>query len=268
MENNNKYALILGCSGGFGRATALELAGLGYNIFGVHLDFGSNKKNAEELHEQIKKMGVKVMFFNLNAADEKNRDDVIEKIKNALADEPDSYINVLIHSLAFGSIGPLIAPVEADQLQKKNLEMTLHVMAHSLLYWSQDLIHNKLIREGSKIITLTSAGSSRAMKNYGAVSVAKAALESYVRQLAVELAPYKITVNALSPGVTNTQAVKHIPGYESMLEASKRINPNQRNTLPEDVSKAISLFINDKSYWITGQIIAVDGGESIVNSFE
>ena len=266
--NNNKYVLILGCSGGFGRATALELASAGYNIFGVHLDFGSNKKNAEELLEQIKNMGVDATFFNLNAADENNRKTVIDSIKSKLENKPGTFINVLIHSLAFGSIGPLISPNAQEQLQQKNLEMTLHVMAHSLLYWSQDLIHNGLIHNGSRILALTSAGSSRAMKNYGAVSVAKAALEAYVRQLSVELAPYKITVNALSPGVTNTQAIKHIPGFESMLNASKKVNPNQRNTMPEDVAKAISMIIDDKSYWITGQIIAVDGGESIVNSFE
>jgi enoyl-[acyl-carrier-protein] reductase (NADH) len=103
------------------------------------------------------------------------------------------------------------------------------------------------------------------MMNYGGISVAKCALEAYVRQLAVELAPYKITVNALMPGTTDTPAGNVIPGFMQMLHFAKQINPYHRNTTPADVANVIALLSDEKSYWITGQIIGVDGGEDIVH---
>jgi len=260
-----KNAIILGSSSGFGRATALELADEGYNIFGIHLDFGKNKIKAEETYEMIKAKGVKVKFYNVNAADDINRKEMITDIKDELSEREHPYIDVLIHSLAFGALGPLIDVDEGKQLTRKKMDMTLNVMANSLLYWTQDLLHEKLFADNSRIFALTSAGAGGVMQNYGAVSVAKSALEAYVRQLAVELAPYNITVNALMPGTTNTPAGNVIPGFEQMLHFSKQINPYNRNTEPVDIAKVIGLLSEERSYWITGQIIGVDGGEDIVH---
>src|SRR5205807_964922 len=89
------------------------------------------------------------------------------------------------------------------------------VMAHSLVYWVQDLVHRGLMRKGGKIFAMTSAGGTRVLPNYGAVSAAKAALESHVRQLAMELAPRGIAVNAIRAGVTDTPALRKIPGHET-----------------------------------------------------
>ena len=149
---------------------------------------------------------------------------------------------------------------EGKQLTRKKMDMTLNVMANSLLYWTQDILHEKLFAENSRIFALTSAGAGGVMQNYGAVSVAKSALEAYVRQLAVELAPYKITVNALMPGTTNTPAGNVIPGFDQMLHFSKQINPYNRNTEPIDIAKVIELLSEERSYWITGQIIHSRGG--------
>jgi len=259
-----KNAIILGSSSGFGRATALELASNGFNIFGIHLDFGKNKEKAAEIVEQIKAKGVKVKFYNANAADDMNRKDMIEDIKKELTDYENPKINVLVHSLAFGALGPLIHEDPSKQLTRKKMDMTLNVMANSLLYWTQDIFHENLFAENSRIFALTSAGSSGVMMNYGGISVAKCALEAYVRQLAVELAKYKITVNALMPGTTNTPAGQVIPGFQQMLRFAKQINPNKRNTMPEDVARTIVLLSRENSYWITGQTIGVDGGEDIV----
>ncbi|MGA2298806.1 MAG: SDR family oxidoreductase [FCB group bacterium] len=267
MNLKNLNAVILGSSSGFGRASAMELARMGYNIYGIHLDTGANKKEADRIVEELRCFGVRVRFFNQNAADESKRREIINTIKDELAEDDNSKIRVLMHSLAFGTIGPLISANREDEINKKRIEMTMNVMANSLLYWAQDIFHNQLFAEDSRIIALTSSGSNRAMKGYGAVSVAKAALESFVRQLAVELAPFKITVNALMPGVTDTPAAQKLPDFPRMLKFCAEHHPYDRNTFPQDVAKAIALIIDEKSYWITGQTIGVDGGESIYSSF-
>ncbi|MCX6154909.1 MAG: SDR family oxidoreductase [Candidatus Kapabacteria bacterium] len=268
MKDRNLYALILGVSSGFGRATAIELAKLGYNIIGVHLDMGSNKKKAEEFRASLEMLGARAIFYNANAADETNRKELIQKIKANLNDHEGSELRVLLHSLAFGAIKPFFAENIDDRINKRGVEMTMDVMANSLLYWTQDLFYERLLAENSRIFALSSIGSERAMQNYGAISAAKAALEAYVRQIAVELAPYKITTNAIMAGLTDTPAAQKIPGFTNMLDSSKQHNPFGRNTLPEDVAKAISMLADEKFYWITGATIKVDGGEGILNFIE
>ncbi len=268
IADRNLWALILGCSSGFGKETALELAKSGYNIYGVHLDMGTNKEKAEQFRQVLEQIGVKAVFFNVNAADDKNRADIIEFIKSQQTKDPNHVLRVVIHSLAFGAIGPFFSKEPKEMLNKRQIEMTMDVMANSLIYWVQDLFKNKLLAENSRIFAMTSIGSERAIISYGAVSAAKAAVEAYIRQIAVELAPYKITANAIMAGLTATPAAAKIPGFEKMLAHAREQNPFQRNTVPQDVAKAISLLVDEKFYWITGATIKVDGGESILNFIE
>jgi enoyl-[acyl-carrier protein] reductase III len=268
MAERNLYALILGVSSGFGRATALELAKLGYNIYGVHLDMGSNKKLAEELRQEIETHGVKAIFFNANAADDGKRAEIMQAIKENAAATENHVLRVVLHSLAFGSIKPFFAKNPENMTTKRQIEMTMDVMANSLLYWCQDLFKERLLAENSRIFGLTSIGSTRAMDNYGAVSAAKAALEAYIRQISVELAPYKITANSILAGLTDTPAARKIPGFDKMLAHAKEHNPFDRNTVPEDVAQAIAMLADEKFYWITGQTLGVDGGENILNFIE
>jgi len=268
MNSKNVYALILGVSSGFGKATALELAKKGYNIIGAHLDMGSNKQKAEELADKIRSYGVKARFYNMNAADDDKRKEIIAGIKEVFSQEENPKLRVLLHSLAFGAIKPFFAKDPENMCSKKQIEMTMDVMANSLLYWTQDLFKENLLAENSRIFALTSIGSQRAMLNYGAVSAAKAALEAYIRQIAVELAPYRITANAILAGLTDTPAAQKIPGFPKMLKHAKEHNPFNRNTVPEDVAMAISMLVDEKFYWINGQTLGVDGGENILNFIE
>ncbi len=268
MEHKNYYALILGVSSGFGKATAIELSKRGYNIYGVHLDMGSNKKKAEEFAEQLRINGVRVKFFNVNAADDAKRAEIIQYIQEDFSKEENPQLRVLLHSLAFGAIKAFFSEDPNEMTTRKHIEMTMDVMANSLLYWTQDLFKAKLLAENSRIFGMTSIGSQKAMEHYGAVSAAKAALEAYIRQIAVELAPYHVTANAIMAGLTDTPAAQKIPGFDHMLNHAKQHNPFNRNTLPEDVSKAIALLVDEDFYWINGQTIAVDGGESIINFIE
>lgn len=265
MSRRNLYALILGVSSGFGKEAAIELAKKGYNILGVHLDMGSAKLAVKQQAEELESFGVKAVFFNANAADDEKRIEIIQAIREHFSKEENPILRVLIHSLAFGAIKPFFAKDRDGMVNKKQIEMTMDVMANSLVYWVQDLFMEGLLAENSRIFALTSIGSSRSMLNYGAISAAKAAIEAYIRQIAVELAPYKITANAILAGLTDTPAARKIPGFEQMLAHAKEHNPFNRNTVPEDVAKTISMLVDENFYWITGQVLGVDGGENILN---
>ena len=258
------YALILGASSGFGEAVSLELARNGFNIIGVHMDRGPALIKVDELINKIQDFGVKTIFFNMNAASEKNRTEVVETLKEEFSANPDQKsIKILLHSLAFGSLAPYIHSDPKERLTAKQMEMTLNVMAHSLVYWTQDLFHNNFLSRGSKIFSMTSSGSVRVVPYYGAVSAAKSALESHTRQLALELASYGITVNAIRAGVTYTPALRKIPGHETMIDLALSQIPAKRLTQPGDIAKFISALAISDEEWATGNIFNVDGGEMI-----
>jgi NAD(P)-dependent dehydrogenase (short-subunit alcohol dehydrogenase family) len=264
-DSSKDYALILGASSGFGEAVALELASEGFNILGVHMDRGAGLTKVEQIKRQITDQKVEALFFNLNAASDKNRAQMIQrcqdhfKIKNI-----DGKIKVFLHSLAFGSLAPYIHNDPKERLSQKQMDMTLNVMAHSLVYWTRDLLLADLLTKGTKIYAMTSSGSLRVTSFYGAVSAAKAALESHIRQLALELAPYNITANALRAGVTFTPALRKIPGHETMIDLALSQIPFKRLTQPQDVAKFISSQATSDEIWNTGNIINLDGGECIV----
>ena len=253
-------ALILGASSGMGEACALELSASGMDIMGVHLDRRAGLPQVERIVQLIKGHRREVRFFNVNAADPEKRQFVLDEIAKVVT--PGS-IRVLIHSLAFGTLKPFISSEEGGAVSKAQMEMTIDVMANTLTYWTQDLVHRGLMGDGGSIFALTSAGSSRVWKTYGPVSAAKAALESQVRQLAMELGPKQISVNALRAGVTDTPALRKIPGNEEMIKTALNKNPRGRLTTTQDVAGVIALLSHPKASWITGEVIGVDGGEYI-----
>jgi NAD(P)-dependent dehydrogenase (short-subunit alcohol dehydrogenase family) len=259
----NEWALILGASSGFGAASALELARHGMNIFGVHLDRQATMPNVQNLIKDIKHTGVKTIFYNINAADKIKQDETLDDIQEQFAINSSDTIKVLMHSLAFGTLKQFIAKKPEDALTPAQMEMTVNVMAHSLVYWVQGLISRNLMKRGGRIFGMTSSGGHTAMPYYGAVSAAKASLEAHIRQLAMELGPLGITSNAIMAGVTDTPALRKIPGNTGMLEAARFKNPTGRLTTPEDVAKAIVLLSTDEAQWISGNVLGVDGGEDI-----
>jgi enoyl-[acyl-carrier protein] reductase III len=261
----NEWALILGASSGFGGATAIELARQGLNIFGVHLDRQTTMVNVQHILKEIKHTGMKSVFFNINAADSIKRNEVLDEIQERFTEDSASYIKVLVHSLAFGTLKPFISKKPEEVLTQAQMEMTIDVMANSLVYWTQGLFSRNLMKKGGRIFALTSSGGHTAIPNYGAVSAAKAALQSHIRQLALELGSYGITANSIMAGVTDTPALRKIPGAQKMLEVAKMKNPTGRLTTPEDVAKAIGILSEDGAGFISGNIIGVDGGEDIVS---
>ena len=253
------WALILGASSGFGEATALELARTGMNIFGVHLDRRATLPHAEEIQNAIRALGREAVFFNVNAADDDKRKEVLDAVAARQAS-----VKVLLHSIAFGSLLPYVSASGDKLASKAQLEMTCDTMAHSLVYWVQDLVSRGLMTAGGRVYAMTSSGGTRAIPSYGPVSGAKALLESHIRQLALELAPFGITANAIRAGVTDTPSLRKIPGSDKLIEFSSMRNPYRRLTTTEDVAKCIAVLAHENTYWMTGNTIGVDGGEDIV----
>ena len=256
--SSRDWALILGASSGFGVATARELSARGLNIFGVHLDRRATIHLAEEAQRDIESTGRRAVFFNINAVDPDRRAEAISMMKEEAAT---GSIRVFLHSLAFATLRPYFD--EGASITQRQMAMTLEVMANSLVYWVQDLVKAELLCEGSRVFAMTSIGSTRVMPAYGATSAAKAALESHIRQLALELAPRSITANSIMAGVTDTPALRKIPGYEKMMERAARANPHGRLTTPEDVASTIAVLSLPDTQWMTGNVIGVDGGEQI-----
>jgi enoyl-[acyl-carrier protein] reductase III len=253
------WALILGASSGFGAATARVLAHRGMNIIGIHLDAKATLPKAKAVEADIKDAGREAVFINMNAASPDKRAKAIEQMAATGVK-----IKLLMHSLAFGSLKPMIGETAEEILDQKQIEMTLDVMANSLVYWVQDLVRGNLFADDARIFSMTSEGNQRIMPAYGAVSAAKVALESYTRQLAVELAPHNIKVNCIQAGVTDTPALRAIPGHEQMIEFARHRNPFRRLTNPDDVAHAIAELSRPGLFWMTGNVIRVDGGEFIV----
>lgn len=267
-DKRERWALILGASSGFGAAAGRSLAGAGYPIIGVHLDLRGTIANALAVRDEMVATGVPVHFHNVNAADEEKRHGVVAATRELFdarrSEGKDPFIAVVLHSLAFGTtLSYVTTNPEEREVNQRQLEMTADVMAHSLVYWVRDLFHAGLLGNGSRVFAMTSEGATHAVPTYGPVSAAKAALEAHVRQLALELIPHGITVNAIRAGVTDTPALRRIPGYQELRDAAQARNPGGRLTRPEDVGEALVALASPHLFWMTGNTIGVDGGEAI-----
>jgi len=262
VELEPGWCVVLGASSGFGGAAARAFAQSGLNVLGVHLDRKATLPNAHAVIEDVEKAGRQALFLNINAADEEKRNDAVIQLVEAMSGGP--RVRVLLHSLAFGTLKPLVSPDPKAAVSGRQLAMTMEVMALSLVDWTQALVQADLFEPGASVFAMTSAGSSRVWPSYGPVSAAKAALENYVRQLAMELAPSGVRANAICAGVTDTAALRKIPGNAEMIEDAQRRNPSGRLTTPEDVADAMVALASPRCRWVTGNVIRVDGGEEIV----
>ena len=260
-----RWALIAGSSSGFGEAVARELAREGLNIFGVHFDRRAAMERVNEVIAALKATGRDVMFFNINAADAEKRAEALDQMQSHWKELGGEHVvKVFLHSVAFGSLKPYVSETPNDEITQAQMEMTVDVMGSNLVYWAQELMRRKMMAKGSRIYAMTSAGGHSVIPSYGAVSAAKAVLESNIRQLAYELIPHGITANAIQAGITLTAALAKIPGSDKLADFASARNPGGRLTTPQDVAEAIAALMSDKTHWLTGNTIRVDGGEDIV----
>ena len=183
-------------------------------------------------------------------------DKYIPQIKEITGGQP---LKLLLHSIAFGTTTNFFGSKPVTQ---KQMDMTIHVMGNSLLYWTQKLFAADLLGKGSRVIGLTSEGNYLAMDGYGPVSVAKVAMEAIIRQIGWELGKYGITANSVQAGITPTRALTKITeNWKDWIESTKKRNPMGRTTTPEDVAGTISLLLKPEADFINCSIIYCDGGE-------
>mgnify|MGYP001821014128 CR=1 FL=1 len=258
MKKN--WALILGGSSGLGLATAKKLAKHGFHMIVIHRDRRADLEAINTEFNEITSYGVLFKAFNVDALQKSKRDAVINEVRDTL---PTGHkIRVLVHSIAKGNLKPMYAEGEAT-LTDQDLKITLDAMALSLYDWTTALINADLFAGDTRIISFTSEGNTRSLPNYAAVSLAKVALESLTRSMALEFAPLGIKANCIQAGITLTKSFEKIPGYGKNKAAALKRNPNKRLTTPEDIANAVYLLTMDEAQWITGTVIKVDGGESL-----
>ncbi|MDD2634979.1 MAG: SDR family NAD(P)-dependent oxidoreductase [Bacteroidales bacterium] len=258
MKNDNPYVLILGGSGSIGLACAKELSLRNYNLVIVHRDSRSANKYAQHEFEVIRESGTILYDINANI----NAEDTFEKLLNILKVNNINRLHAFIHASADANLGNILNP--NSELSHDDFIHTLNSMSISFVVWAKGLIEKRLLSENSKVVGFTSEGSSKVLKKYVAVGMAKSALEAACRYMAIEFAPLKINVNLINAGIIMSRSVNILDKHNDFINEAIIRNPSGRLTKPEDVSKVMAFLLSDDSNWITGQIITVDGGEQLV----
>ncbi len=247
---SQKIALITGSSRGIGKAAALRLAKEGYDIV---LNYARSKKGAQETAEEIEALGRKVLVVKANVGD-------VNKIKDMFAQITEAFgrLDVFVNNAASGVQRPIM------ELEENHWDWTLNINSKALLFCAQEAAKLMEKNGGGKIVSISSLGSIRYLKNYTAVGVSKAALEALTRYLAVELAPKGIVVNAVSGGAIDTEALNHFPNRDELLQEAKEKTPAGRMVEIEDMVNCVMFLLSDQSSMIRGQTIIVDGGISLL----
>lgn len=256
-EFEGQYGIILGGSSGLGYASALKLAQHGMNLIILYRASRIQASKVEADFEMIRSFGNQLLTLNMDAAREDKIMEALTQIKPFIKENK---VSVLLHSISKGNLKPMTGK---DKLSSGDFQQTVQSMGISLYSWVSNLYAQSLFATPARIISFTSEGSVKPMNGYAAVSAAKATLEAINRSMAIEFAPAQITSNCIQAGVTDTDSLKRIPSYEALKEMSLKRNPNHRLTQPVDVANTVYLLALKESQWITGNVIKVDGGESL-----
>lgn len=247
---SDKVALVTGSSRGIGKEIAIRLAEKGYNIV---INYVRSKKAALETAGQIEQLGVKTLVVKANVGKPEKIKEMFKEI-----DETFGRLDVFVNNAASGVLRPLM------ELEETHWDWTMDINSKALLFCAQEAAKLMEKNGGGYIVSISSLGSIRYLKNYTTVGVSKAALEALTRYLAVELAPKNIIVNAVSGGAVDTDALTHFPNREELLNEAKEKTPAGRMVEKEDLVNAVEFLVSDKAFMIRGQTIIVDGGISLL----
>ncbi|PLX51078.1 MAG: enoyl-[acyl-carrier-protein] reductase FabL [Desulfobulbaceae bacterium] len=242
-----KVALITGSSRGIGKAIALRFAENGVNIV---VNYVRHRQDAQETARLVEERGAECMVVKANVANDDDVVTMIEQIRQRYG-----RLDFLVSNAASGVLKPVM------ELSTRHWNWAMDINARALLTLAQQAV--PLMGEGGRIMAVSSLGSVRAVENYTAVGASKAALESLVRHLAVELGPKKITVNTISAGAVDTEALKKFPNRKQILDTALERTPIGVLTTPDDVADVALFLASDLARMIHGQTVVVDGGYSI-----
>lgn len=246
--NPSKTLFITGGSRGIGRAIVLSQARPGLTIF---LNFLRDEESAEQTKAEAEKKGARVILVQGNVGQIDEIPSLFEIIKKETP-----RLDILIHNAALGVFKPV------HQLRAKDWDISMDVNAKAFVFLTQNALP-LMKAEGGHILTISSLGAQHFTPNYGAIGISKAALENLVRYLAVELAAYKIRVNAVSGGLIDTESLKHFPEFERMKTEFLSKTPGGRIGKPEDIANIIDFLLSPKAGWLYGQTLIADGGYSL-----
>ncbi|MBA3733611.1 MAG: SDR family oxidoreductase [Actinobacteria bacterium] len=244
MTVENGSVLVTGGTRGIGKAIALRLASEGATR--IALGYLRNDKAAEAAADEIRAAGAEPILVRGNVASEK----VVAEFASH------GPYAAVVHNAATGVIKPAL------ETEDKHWDWTLSANARALLSLARACAPD--MQSGSSIIGVSSLGSQRVLENYVLVGTSKAALESVVRYLAVELSPRGIRVNAVSAGVVETEALDHFPNREQMLSAGRTRTPAGRLVEPDDVAGAVAFLCSADADMVRGHTLIIDGGYSLL----
>ena len=245
MTFEGKSVLVTGGSRGIGKGIALRFAELG--AARVAISYLRNDRTAEETAEELRARGAEALTLRGNVGDPRKAAALVAEV---------GQIDVLVSNAATGVIRPLL------DLSEKHWDWTMNANARALLTLARDAA--PAMPAGSAIVAITSLGSARVLDGYAVVGTSKAALESLVRYLAVELAPRGIRVNAVSAGLVETGALEFFADKDEMLARYRSRTPAGRLVEPPDVAKVTCFLASPEAEMIRGQAVVVDGGYSLL----
>jgi enoyl-[acyl-carrier protein] reductase III len=246
---SNKIALITGSGRGVGKATALHLARHGADIV---INYLRKRSAAEETATEIEALGRKVLIVQADVGKPEDIDRLFAEVERAFGG-----LDILINNAASGYIRSVL------EQKVKGWDWTMNINARSALFTAQKAAPLMQKRGGGAIVNVSSIGGARTLPNYVVIGASKAALEAVTRYCAVELSAQNIVVNAVSPGIIETDALGFFPDRDKMLSIGKDRTPAGRLVTPEDVAKVIAFLCSPDANMIRGQVIWIDGGWSV-----
>lgn len=238
-----KYALITGASRGIGRAVALRLA----KCYSVIINYQSNDACAQEVKQEIEAHGGHAELLPFDVADPKAIEAAIDQWEAAHSEE---FISVLVNNAGIRRDNVMF------MMSNEDWHSVLDINMNGFFYITRRLLKHMMPRKhGGRIINISSLSGLKGMPGQVNYSAAKAALIGATKALAQEVAPRKITVNAVAPGFIQTDMTKELPEDEL-----KKLVPVGRFGKPEEVAAVVGFLASDEAAYITGEVISVNGG--------